>query len=305
MRSLPPLRLLAVFETVVRYRGVKAAAQAFNVSPAAVSQSLRQLESHLGVTLLDRSTRPPSLTQHGAALREACATGLNTIESCIEEMRASILEGQRAITIACSVGTATYWLMPRLSTFYERHGDITINVMTTTTGSPLLSAGVDIAIRYGTGHWRDGIACLLFGEKVVPVCTPQFKVRMNERNAAFEHLPLIHVDVDDREWLRWSDYFKSMGYAGLRKHPSLRFTNYVQATQAVLANQGVMLGWQAVTGDLVAEGRLVAALDHVVYPVPAHYAVSAERGTKSASLRAVVAWLVDEGAKTSPEKLGG
>jgi LysR family glycine cleavage system transcriptional activator len=300
MRSLPPLRLLAVFEMVVRYRGVKAAAGVFNVSPAAVSQSLKQLESHLGVALLDRSTRPPNLTQYGAALRDACATGLKTIEDCIEEMRTSAAAAQRSVTIACSVGTATYWLMPRLSGFYQRHGDITINVMTTTTGSPPLSGGVDIAIRYGHGRWRDGVASLLFKEKVVPVCTPQFKSTINDWESAFEHTPLIHVDVDDRSWLGWSEYFKSMGYANGRKHPSLRFTNYVQATQAALASQGVMLGWHAVTGDLVAQGRLVAVSDHVLHPAHGHYAIISERSAKSASLHAVCAWLVEEGKKNLP-----
>jgi LysR family transcriptional regulator, glycine cleavage system transcriptional activator len=299
MRSLPPLRLLAVFETVVRHRGVKAAARVFNVSPAAVSQSLKQLESHLGLALLDRSTRPPSLTQYGAALRDACAIGLKTIEDCIEEMRISAAAAERSITVACSVGTATYWLMPRLSGFYQRHGDITINVMTTTTGSPPLSGGVDVAIRYGHGHWRDGIASLLFKEKVVPVCTPQLKLSINDGDSAFERLPLIHVDVDDRNWLGWNEYFKSMGYASGRKHPGLRFTNYVQATQAALSSQGVMLGWQAVTGDLIAQGRLVAVCEHVLYPAHAHYAVIAERSAKSASLEAVCTWLVEEGKVNS------
>lgn len=299
MRSLPPLRLLTVFEMVVRHRGVKAAARVLNVSPAAVSQSLKQLESHLGVALLDRSTRPPNLTRHGVALRDACAIGLKPIEDCIEEMHASTAAAQRSITIACSVGTATYWLMPRLTGFYQRHGDITINVMTTTTGSPTLSGGVDIAIRYGHGHWQDGIARLLFKEQVVPVCSPQFKLGVNDRGTEFEHVPLIHVDVEDRSWLGWNDYFRSIGHAGRRQRPGLRFTNYVQATQAALGSLGVMLGWQAVTGDLVAQGRLVAVSGHVLHPSNAHYAVIPERSAKSASLHAVCEWLVQEGAGTS------
>jgi len=299
MRAIPPLRLLAVFETVVRNGGVKAAAKAFNVSPAAISQSLKQLESYLGATLLDRSTRPPKLTPHGRALREACATGLKTIENCVDEIRASTETAQRSITIACSIGTATYWLMPRLSNFYQVGDDITINVMTTTSGAPALTGGVDIAIRYGRDDWRDGVSRLLFREEVAPVCSPEFRRCMNSLDATLETLPLIHVDVEDRNWLGWSEYFKLTGQTSKRRNPNLRFTNYVQATQAALTSQGVMLGWRAVTGDFVTEGRLVRASEKYLHPTDAHYAVTLGRSSGAKSIQTVCDWLVEEGGETS------
>src|SRR3546814_9629093 len=61
-------------------------------------------------------------------------------------------------------------------------------------------------------------------------------------------------------WTPWEVYLRKLGLArGTARSGSrdLRFTNYVQATQAAPAGRGVMLGWRSITGDLVAEGRLV------------------------------------------------
>ena len=78
-RHLPPLRLFGVFETVCRTNSLRAAAAALNVSQPAVSQSLRQLEDHIGARLIDRNTRPASLTAEGEILLRATEDGLGRI----------------------------------------------------------------------------------------------------------------------------------------------------------------------------------------------------------------------------------
>lgn len=293
MSALPPLRLLSVFEAVVRCRGVKAAAQEFNVSPAAVSQAVRQLESHVGVELLDRRTRPPTLTKPGMQLHNACATGLRMIRDCMDEVSAASEAASRSVTIACSVGTATHWLMPRLPGFQRRENGIAINVMTTPSGEPPFVAGIDIAIRYGSGAWRDGISHFLFEEEITPVCSRAFLQQISGSNERLKSAPLIHVD--DPSWIGWHEYLKHTQQDDLRRNPSLRFTNYVQATQAALAGQGIMLGWRAITDDLVRDGRLVRTTDASFRQKEAHYAVTPHRSAKEASVTIVSRWLVEAG----------
>ncbi|MFM2278216.1 MAG: hypothetical protein RLZZ444_447, partial [Pseudomonadota bacterium] len=55
-RVLPPLRLLTVFETVLRAGNIQRAAAELNVTQPAVSQALKALEDYVGLRLLDRST---------------------------------------------------------------------------------------------------------------------------------------------------------------------------------------------------------------------------------------------------------
>jgi LysR family transcriptional regulator, glycine cleavage system transcriptional activator len=281
--SLPPLRLLAVFETVLRRGSVRDAAAEMNVSQPAVSQSLRQLEDHVGTPLLDRATRPAALTAAGRILEAAALDGLGRISDAVAHIRRLHGDDDGAVTIACSVGFATYWLMPRLADFYARYPEVAVNVQTTLQGAPRLSAGVNIAVRYGRGAWTDGTVVKLFDEQVIPVATPQLRQKLAAENTGLGAAVLLHVNADDADWVTWPTYLAALGI----KHPPQRgrqFTNYVQATQAALDGQGIMLGWRSITGDLVRQGRLMALNEKPLIPNDAYFAVAAPESGGAAGL---------------------
>ncbi|TMV77285.1 LysR family transcriptional regulator, partial [Thioclava sp. BHET1] len=128
MDRLPPLRLLATFEEVAHLGSMRLAAARLNVSQPAVTQALKSLEDHVGATLLDRSTRPARLTEAGKQLAAATREGLGMIATAIEEIRVQSALTERQLTLACTLGMATYWLMPRLPHFYTAFPEITVNV---------------------------------------------------------------------------------------------------------------------------------------------------------------------------------
>jgi len=290
-RNLPPLRLLTVFETVLRLGGIRAAAAEMNVSQPAVSQALKQLEDHLGAKLLDRATRPAGLTEAGRLLHRATLEGLGRIAEAIDDIGRLTQQSEPSVTIACSVGLATYWLMPRLAGFYDRHPGVAVNVRTTNHGAPTLAGGVDLAIRYGDGQWNDGALRLLFEERVDPVCSPALAARLSSASRWLDLATLIHVEVEDESWLSWRRYLRATGQVGGGRQ-GLRFTNYVQATQAALGGQGVMLGWRSITGDLVNDGRLMRLGEAPLIPQDAFYLVAAPRPRSAEASLAVATWLM-------------
>lgn len=269
---LPPLRLLTVFEAVIRSGSVQRAAAELNVTQPAVSQALRQLEEHVGTRLLDRSTRPATRTEAGRILEVAVTEGLGRIADAIDHI-GRMQATEESTTVACSVGVATYWLMPRLARFSAEHPVASVNVMTTQQGAPRLNPAIDLAIRYGDGKWTDGVLQKLFDERVVPVCSDGYRDRMTTEAMPLDRATLLHVNADDPAWIGWPAYFRSLKLAESRA-PSRRFTNYVQATQAALDGQGIMLGWESITGDLVREGRLVELDTRPLIPSDAFYLVS-------------------------------
>lgn len=286
--ALPPLRLLAAFAAVVRCGSVQGAAAELNVTQPAVSQAVRQLEEHVGLPLLDRGRRPVRPTAAGEALAGAIRDGLGQIAEAIEALRATRREEGATVTVACSVGVATYWLMPRLAAFYREHPEILVNVMTTPTGAPALAEGVDLAIRYGHGRWRDGLVHRLLAEEVLPVCAPGLRAR-HGGTVSPGAVPLLHVRSDEASWVGWPAYLRSTGLAPVRAEGRV-FTNYVQATQAALEGHGMMLGWRSITGGLTASGALVAAGLPALVPRDAVYLVArAKRGGWAAELFA--GWL--------------
>ncbi|MVA27912.1 LysR family transcriptional regulator [Agrobacterium vitis] len=270
MPLLPPLRLFAVFEAVTRTGSTQRAANDLNVTQPAVSQALKILEDFVGVRLFDRTTRPITLTPAGEILRVGVSEGLGRITDAMERARALYLSSDNSVTVACTVGTATYWLMPRLASFYADHPDIAVNVLTT-AGSAEVLPGVDLVIRYGSGGWNDGHTVKLFDEKVTPVFSPLLRDSIRSLDD-LNHATLLHVVNADTTWLTWKDYLDRLGLPD-NKTLGRNFTNYVQATQAALSGQGVMLGWESNTGDLVREGRLAALFGAEYHPQEAFYLV--------------------------------
>ncbi len=288
-RALPPLRLLTAFAAVARTGSIQAAAAELNVTQPAISQAVRQLEDHAGVALLDRARRPARPTDAGQALATAISQGLGQIVEALDALREADQQRDSRVTVACSVGVATYWLMPRLAAFYKAHPDLFVNVVTTPNGVPALGDGIDIAVRYGHGRWSDGLVRHLFDEEVRPVCAPALRARF-AGPVPPAAVSLLHVRTPETSWVTWDDYLRLTGLPPVRRGGQT-FTNYVQTTQAALDGHGLMLGWRSITGALTAAGHLVDAGQPPLAPRDAFYLVArSKRGGRA--VETFADWLV-------------
>ena len=82
-----PLGALRVFEAVATHLNFSAAADALNVTPAAVSQQIKTLESYIQVPLFRRSGRRVEITDEGLELLPAIRAGLDRLESAIHHIK--------------------------------------------------------------------------------------------------------------------------------------------------------------------------------------------------------------------------
>lgn len=287
---LPPLRLLTVFEAVARQRSLSLAARTLNVTQPAISKALRELETWLGTPLFDRSRRPLMLTEAGDVLLSATREGLGLIGEALTRIGQMQAERDSTLRISCSIGFATYWLMRRLSAFSAQCPDVAVSVMTTLHDAAPDAAHADVLFRYGHGRWHDGQAIHLFDECIDPVASPEF-LATRPIGPTLDGIPLIHVDVDDASWRSWPGYCASAGITRGTGN-DLRFNTYVQATQAALNGQGVMLGWRSITGDLVAERRLLpVGLPSVLPEDGGYYVVLPSKSAGHAAVTRFVEWL--------------
>lgn len=288
---LPPLRLLTVFEATAHHCSVSLAARTLNVTQPAISKALRELETWIGAPLFDRTRRPLVLTHSGELLLVATHDGLGMIASTLAQIKALQTQQGNALRVSCSIGFATYWLMRRLAAFSAAAPDIAVSVLTTAHDAMPDAPHADVLFRYGHGRWRDGTVVHLFQERIDPVASPEFLAGRN-LGQTLDTVPLIHVDVDNATWRSWSGYCQQTGIARGRGGNDLRFNTYVQATQAALNGQGVMLGWRSITGDLVAERRLApVGLPPVVPDDGAYYVVIPRRSAENATVARFVEWL--------------
>src|SRR5919108_4700152 len=149
--KLPPANSLVVFEAAARHLNFTRAAQELNVTQAAVSRQIQILEDHLGTQLFQRQPRALKLTVPGLRLFKSVTMSLEHIANTVMDIRRV---GPKAdVTIATSVTFASYWLMAHIAKFRAVNPDIELKVVASAPVSDLAAAGIDLAVRYGSGKW--------------------------------------------------------------------------------------------------------------------------------------------------------
>lgn len=143
------LQAMQIFTRVVDVNSFTGAADSLGMSRATVSTSVRSLEQHLGVRLLNRSTRRLSLTPDGAVYYERCVGILADIEDS-ESSFQDVNRGPRGrLRIDAPPSLGRLLLMPRLCDFHERYPDIELMVGLSDRPVDMVQEAVDCVLRIG------------------------------------------------------------------------------------------------------------------------------------------------------------
>jgi len=202
-RELPPLAALRAFAAYVETGSVVAAGGALSVSHAAVSQQLRALETHLGVSLLDRSGRALRLTSDGEILAQGCADGFGQIARAVALVSGA--EALRPLHISPTPSFAAAWLMPRLPEFRATNPGLNIVLDPTPELVTLAPGGVDLSIRYGNGDWPGLDSEMLLETAMVVVAAPSLVEGLDTSDpGSLSVLPWLE-EVGTTESTRWLD----------------------------------------------------------------------------------------------------
>ncbi|MGC1498230.1 MAG: LysR family transcriptional regulator [Sulfitobacter sp.] len=169
-RDLPPLTALRSFAAFAETGSVVAAGDALGVSHAAISQQLRNLETELDVSLLNRDGRAMTLTPEGEQLANTLHAGFGDMIDTIRLITGG--RDDRPLHISTTPTFASSWLMPRLPKFRALHRDVDIMLNPTPAVVDLSPNGIDLAIRYGGGHWPGLDAEMLLNSPMVVVGAP-------------------------------------------------------------------------------------------------------------------------------------
>jgi LysR family glycine cleavage system transcriptional activator len=258
MRHLPGLPAFRVFEAAARHLSFTRAAEALNVTPAAVSSQIRSLEDQLGVPLFRRSSRRVALTNAGQILFAAVTEAFATLTRAVEQLAGA--DG-RTLRVTTSASFAAKWLLPRLERFRAAHPDA--DLVIDASEGPVDPAGGDaaVAIRFGHGSWPGARADRLIEERVFPVCSPALLEGAHPLRAPgdLRHHKLIHLEwqASGEAWPDWRTWLHAAGVSDIDASHGVRMTSYALASQEAIAGRGVALGNTSLVGDDLASGRLV------------------------------------------------
>lgn len=293
-RRLPPVNGLVVFEAAARQLNFTRAADELGVTQAAVSRQIQGLEDSLGVALFHRQHRAVQLTRAGQRLQQAVTMGLGHIAETAAALR-RVRRGDE-LTVSSSVTFASYWLMSRVAKFRALHPEIELRLVASAPVSDLVVAGIDLAIRYGTGRWPGVEAIYLMDNEIFPVCAPGYLAGRGPLAgpAALLDETLLHLVEFDRNWVTWERWLRAVGVAEAPRRRGLEFDNYLVLIQATLDGQGVALGGGRLADDFLARGALVRPLQATLRSDRGFYLVAPTEVPPSPAAALFRAWILEE-----------
>ncbi|MEZ9105380.1 LysR substrate-binding domain-containing protein [Vibrio cyclitrophicus] len=242
--------------TVVDAGGFSAAAEALDVQVAKVSRSVSKVESQLGVSIFNRTTRRVELTEEGRQFVDSVRLGLQVIQSAEEEIvsRGELPKGRLRVDAASPF--VFHQLVPLVQSFKEAYPDIELELTSNEGFVDLLEKRTDVAIRIGklsdsTLHARP------LGKSLLHiVASPDYLAKRG--------LPTKPEDLSSHQ---------VVGFAGNKvlNHWPLPNQSYIPPTvtasngeivrQLALAGNGIACLSGFMVQDDIAAGRLVPILE--------------------------------------------
>ena len=255
----PGLRSLRAFDAAARHLSFTRAAEDMGVTPAAISNQIKEIEDQLGFELFIRTSRSMRLTKEGEILRIAATESLETLAKALHRIKR--LENRNQIRVSSTPSVAAKWLVPRLDGFLSAFPSADVRIDVSNTLVDFDRDDVDVAIRFGAGKYPGLRADLLFQDSLSPVCSPSLITKEKPLEVPRDLLrhTLIHLDwqASGSPWPNWRMWMQAAGIKEFDDKRGLHFGQTSLTIQAAIDGQGVTLGDSNLVADDLAAGRLV------------------------------------------------
>lgn len=273
------VRRLRVFKEVAGRRSFSEAADALDYTQSAISQQISALERELGLTLIERGTRPVRLSHAGALLLERCDAIFGEIAAAEADLRAVAGLETGALRIG-GFATACATLIPSaIATFARRHPAVELSLTEhepTIAEHRLRAAELDLAVTYTLSapyQRTDGLQQIHLADDLFVVALP-------------EHHPLAHhtsLQLRELRHERWT--------VAPARGPSGDYRAYIERLcrasgfepQIAYESQDLWTG-----RAIVAAGLAIALMPHLAFTI-AHPGVVTRPLTDLPPARAILA----------------
>lgn len=268
-----------------------------NLTQAAISKQVKQLELHLREPLFERKPRSLVLTKMGAAYLPKVRDGFDRLAAGTEEVFGR--RGSEVLTIRAPVGFSVNWLAPKLHRFFERHPDVLVRLVSSVWAGQIDQEKFDLDIQYGTGNWPGFRVDRLTWEVLAPVCAPALldgpqAIRYPQDLA---HHRLLHVLGYEEGWAAWLRHAKA---TGVNSGQGLQFDTSLLAFEIAARGGGVALARSSMLGPELERGRLVYPFDIEAPLSEAFHLLSPEGSDDHPDADTFRNWLIDL-AREDPE----
>lgn len=243
----------------MRTGGFRTAAEELGVTTAAIGQQIKGLEAYLGKSLFTRTPTGARPTEEAIRYRARLTSGFSIIGEVLSELKDDRAANRVAVTLPESF--AENWFTRRISDFYRQNSAVDLRLNASNRRIDLATDGFDFAIRYSPPPEAGLDASDLFGDFVLPVCTPDFSDRqgLHETMKSLEGIPLVHLEnrTPDPRWAGWQDWCAAFDIEAGANPGGVRYSKISSGLQAALAGHGLVLCGITEAYDSIESGLLV------------------------------------------------
>lgn len=286
-------RAMEVYVKTVEAGSLSRAASQLGLANASVTTVLRGLEAHLGVTLLQRSTRYLRLTDEGSSYYQRC----KAILAQVEETEASLTEARGGITgtlrVEAPIAIGHTIFAPALATFARNHPGLRVFTSLNNQVENLIKRGVDVAIRMDEVKDGDLVARPIFSARYALCASPAF---LEEHGA-----PAHPAEIVSRHCLGFSGSVGADGNAWsfrrngeevvVRPEGSLFFNSSDALIASALRGAGMIYVLDVLAARHLRRGTLVQLLPEWETNAMRFYAAYLKTSFIPSKIRALVAFL--------------
>jgi LysR family transcriptional regulator, glycine cleavage system transcriptional activator len=287
--EIPSISGLIAFVAAAQHRSFTRAASALNLSQAAISRQIQELESRLGIRLFERSRNRIVLTDPGTIYLSDVKKALEHLVEAGQKVAA--LANGTTLNLVVLPTFGVHWLVPRLSDFQTKNPRILINLTTRQEPVDFAAEPFDAAVFHERCNWPGTIAHHLLDEEVFAVCSPKLTANCAINSPAqVASLPLLHPMSRPGRWAEW------MTCAGLAPHGPLHghtYQSYAMLALAATAGLGVaLLPRYLIEKEVVARRLEIVAPE--IHLKTSYYLILPEARASSTAVQTFANWLMEE-----------
>lgn len=282
---------LQTFIRVVDAGSFSLAAERMGTAKSAVSRRISDLEAHLGVRLMNRTTRSLSLTESGRTLYQRAlrlVADLEEAEATVST-HAAVLKG--SLRIAAPLSFGLLHLGPAINEFAGRHPEVRLFIDFNDRLVDLVEEGFDLAVRIARLQDSSLIARRITPVREVVCASPAYLERHGKPTTPDElegHVCLRYTNLPDASW----QYRAPDGGSGAVKLSTrLEANNGDYLRDAAIAGIGVVRLPTFIVYKAIESGDLVPLLEEYSWSDISAYAVYPSARHLSQRVRAFVEFL--------------
>jgi DNA-binding transcriptional LysR family regulator len=294
---------MRVFCTVIEAGGFASAADRMGLSTSAVSRHVAQLEAHLNVRLLNRTTRRMSPTDEGFAYFERCTQLLADLDETESSVSGEARRPRGRLRLTAPIALATLRLAPAFAAFSQAYPEITLDIVLSDSLADFAEEGLDLAIRVGRVG-SDNLVARRIGEtSLLAAASPDYLARAGvprrlEDLGQHTCFTYAYSSIGNQ----WQFEDKNGESVSVRIGGPVNANNAMFLAEMAAVGGGIVYGPCFILEPLIERGLLVRLLPELgVCRLPIH-AVYPTRRHLSAKVQAMTGFLGEWFAKP-PEKV--